>query len=66
MRSLTVFHSEAGMLADLTVRHDHTFIGDAFFLNISRSNQSDTDGGFHVRILPLCKLACATRFMHAV
>ena len=53
------------MLADLTVRHDHTFIGDAF-LNISRSNQTDTDGGLHVRILPLCKLACATRFMHAV
>ena len=52
------------MLADLTVRHDHTFIGDAFFLNISCSNQSDTDGGLHV--LPLCKLACATRFMHAV
>ena len=35
-------------------------------LNISRSNQSNTDGGLHVRILPLCELACATRFMHAV
>ena len=30
-RSLTVFHYEAGMLSDLTARHDHTFIGDAVF-----------------------------------
>ena len=29
-RSL-VFHYVAGMLSDLTVRHDHTFIGDAIF-----------------------------------
>ena len=59
------------MLADMTI-----LLSGMHFLNISRSNQSDTDSsrsnhsdtdsGLHVRILPLCKLACATRFMHAV